>query len=126
MTRRKAIKIAVIAVIVIAAILVYFSYNPSTSKFFPRCIVYTITGFRCPGCGSQRVIHSLLHGDIRAAWGYNAFMVCILPVFIVYLLNDYTKLIPAKVSKILTHRITLLVLLIVVILWFVLRNIFGW
>lgn len=126
MTRSKAIKIALIAVIVIAAIVVYFSYNPSTSKFFPRCIFFTVTGLRCPGCGSQRVIHSLLHGNIGAAWGYNAFMVCVIPVFIIYLLNDYTKIIPPKFRKILTHRVTLLILFVSVVLWFVLRNIFGW
>ncbi|MBR5030206.1 MAG: DUF2752 domain-containing protein [Muribaculaceae bacterium] len=125
MTRKRAIKIAVIAV-VIAVIVLYFSVNPATNKFFPRCIIQSITGYRCPGCGSQRVIHSLLHGDIRAAIGYNAFLVFAIPLIVLYLLNDYTKLIPAKFGKVLTHPATLISLLVAVFLWWVLRNVFGW
>lgn len=125
MTRKRAIKIAVIAV-VIAVIVLYFSVNPATNKFFPRCFMLTITGYRCPGCGSQRVIHSLLHGDIAAAISYNAFLVFAIPLIVLYILNDYTKLIPAKVGKILTHPITLILLVVMVMLWWVLRNVFGW
>ncbi len=30
-----------------------------------------LTGLLCPGCGSQRAIHQLLHGHLAASFQYN-------------------------------------------------------
>lgn len=46
----------------------------------PKCPWYALTGWKCPGCGSQRMIHALLHGDLAAAWTHNAFLLCSLPL----------------------------------------------
>ena len=35
----------------------------------------------CPGCGSQRALHELLHGNLTSALRLNAFVVCSLPLF---------------------------------------------
>lgn len=45
------------------------------------CVFHRITGWQCPGCGVSRMCLSLLHGDLRAAWHYNAAILCLLPVF---------------------------------------------
>ncbi len=37
---------------------------------------------KCPGCGSQRAIHALLHADIQTAFSYNALMVTSIPYLI--------------------------------------------
>lgn len=68
---------AFFAVAVIAA--VYYFVDPSGSRWMPRCMFHTLTGWDCPGCGSQRMIHALLHGDLRAAWHHNAFLLVSLP-----------------------------------------------
>ena len=62
---------------------IYATVSPESSNLFPKCLFLQLTGFRCPGCGSQRVIHSLLTGDISAAFRYNAFMVLMIPYIIV-------------------------------------------
>lgn len=59
---------------------VYYSYNPSLYAFFPQCPFRALTGLPCPGCGSQRAIHCLLHLDVAGAFGYNALLVLSLPV----------------------------------------------
>lgn len=46
---------------------VYFFFDPAGSRLFPRCPFLSLTGLRCPGCGSQRALHSLLHGEIARA-----------------------------------------------------------
>lgn len=56
---------------IIAAIAVLFFYNPTEVSFYPRCPSKLITGYDCPGCGSLRGLHALLHGDFAAAWSYN-------------------------------------------------------
>ena len=41
------------------------------------------TGLKCPGCGFQRAIHSLLHLDFVIDFRFNALLVSSLPVVIV-------------------------------------------
>ncbi|MBE0535989.1 MAG: DUF2752 domain-containing protein [Phycisphaerae bacterium] len=60
-----------------------FAFDPATSGWFPPCLLYAATGLYCPGCGSLRGLHALLHGDILGALDLNAFMVVSLP-FIAY------------------------------------------
>lgn len=51
--------------------------------FFPACPFYSLTGWYCPGCGSQRAFHALLHGHFLQAVKFNVLAVVLLP-FIVY------------------------------------------
>lgn len=78
----KIFKIALISVICGGFFIVYFFYNPSHSSFFLPCPFHSITGLYCPGCGSQRAIHLLLHGDIAGAFRFNPLMVLTLPILI--------------------------------------------
>lgn len=66
----------------ILAGVVYYTLNPTSSSLFPKCPFFVWTGWKCPGCGSQRAVHALLHGDVAAAWGYNALLVVSLPIII--------------------------------------------
>lgn len=77
------IRIALIGAGVAAAVLVYFAFNPLRVSFFPRCPFNVLTGLYCPGCGSQRAFHALLHGRLREAAGYNLLAVIALP-FLLY------------------------------------------
>ncbi len=54
-------------------------FDPATSGIFPPCPVHYLTGWFCPGCGSLRAIHQLLHGHLRAAWAMNPLTVVLLP-----------------------------------------------
>lgn len=42
----------------------FFFLDPNKHVIFPRCVFYSFSGYYCPGCGSQRAIHSLLHLNI--------------------------------------------------------------
>ncbi|MFC7356305.1 DUF2752 domain-containing protein [Jejudonia soesokkakensis] len=42
----------------------------------------TITGFHCPGCGSQRALHQLFHLKFLSAFRLNPFMVLSLPIIL--------------------------------------------
>ena len=66
---------------VIGGILVLlYLFHPSQIFIFPPCLIHSATGYSCPGCGSLRAIHHLLHGDVGAAISLNPLMVVLLPV----------------------------------------------
>lgn len=71
----------------LACALVYLSYlyfgDPTdTNGWFPKCLFYKLTGFKCVGCGTQRAIHCLMHGEVNRALHYNAFVLCVLPWYL--------------------------------------------
>lgn len=66
-------------------------FDPATSRFFPPCPVHYFTGWYCPGCGSLRAVHQLLHGNLQAAWAMNPLTVTLLP-FLGYGLASHAML----------------------------------
>ncbi len=103
---------------------VIFFLSPATSRFFPPCLFHQCTGLYCPGCGSTRMIHSLLHGDIRAAFGYNPLLLLCLPLVVICGL-DWVKLHLTKKPMFAFLKSPLLVwsLAVAVIVFAILRNI---
>ena len=67
-----------------------FCFEPGKSGFFPGCPFRALTGLACPGCGSTRSLHCLLHGQLRAAFEFNPLLILALPFF-VYALVRYTN-----------------------------------
>lgn len=116
----------VVAVVLIVAALVYFYFDPSSSRWFPRCMFLESTGFKCPGCGSQRAIHALLHGHVATAWHFNAMMVVSMPVIAFYLAVSAGKNRWPRFYDTMFSRPVLLSLVILVVLWWVVRNVAGW
>jgi len=64
-------------------------FEPGKSGFFLACPFRKITGFTCPGCGSTRAMHRLIHGDVIAAFQFNPLFVLALPLLF-YVLVRYT------------------------------------
>jgi hypothetical protein len=58
-----------------------FLYDPAVTHIYPRCFFHDVTGLQCPGCGTLRGLHQLLHGHIAAAMRLNPLMVLSLPLF---------------------------------------------
>ena len=101
---------------------VYFVFDPSENGFFPRCPFLLLTGWQCPGCGSQRAIHALLHLDIMEALRMNALFVLALPYVALLLVSEQTrKRWPAFYRLVHNPRLAW-AFLVFVLLWFVGRN----
>jgi hypothetical protein len=62
------------------ALALLFLFEPGRYNFYPRCLFHKTTGLLCPGCGSLRAVHQLLHGHLIAAFHFNAMLVMSLPV----------------------------------------------
>ncbi|MEO6131397.1 MAG: DUF2752 domain-containing protein [Saprospiraceae bacterium] len=54
----------------ILIIILYGSFNPD-QYFFPKCPFHWMTGWLCPGCGSQRALYQVLHGHFMSAMKLN-------------------------------------------------------
>lgn len=78
----KFVKITLMTVVLGGLFFVFYIFNPAQHSFFFPCPFKLITGYHCPGCGSQRAIHQLLHGDVISALRYNPLMVLSLPILI--------------------------------------------
>jgi len=101
----------------------FFFLDPEEQRLFPKCVFHSVTGYYCPGCGSQRAIYSLLHLNIPGVVSNNFLF---LPGMIVVI---YGVVLPAVNRKFgvnypnfLYYKWTPLWILIIVILFAVLRN----
>ena len=65
-------------------------FEPGKTGFFPSCPFRALTGFNCPGCGTTRAVHQLLHGHVVAAFEINPLTILLLPV-LAYALVSFTK-----------------------------------
>jgi len=110
-------------------VFLYSQFNPEDVKYFPKCPVYTFTGYKCPGCGSQRAIHQLLHGNIYSAFKLNPFIILMLPymftgIYIEYI-ADKTHTVTAKIRSILFGKWAIILIGIFMIIYTIARNIAG-
>jgi len=69
-----------------------FFFAPDQYSFYPRCLLYSLTGLQCPGCGGLRATHRLLHGDIAGAFHFNALFVLLLPMLLIFGLGSAVRL----------------------------------
>ena len=77
---KKILSILVIASAIFAIFAILWHNNPEYSPWMPKCWWHALTGTQCPSCGNTRAAYALLHGDWRAAWGYNPFLFLSFPL----------------------------------------------
>jgi len=51
---------------------------PGPHSPYPPCLFHWATGLNCPGCGTLRCLHALLHGNLMTALRCNALTVAVL------------------------------------------------
>jgi hypothetical protein len=103
-----------------AALIFLYVLNPSISRYLPPCPFHALTGFYCPGCGSTRAMHQLLHGHILAAFDLNPLLVISMPFLLyLYLKQTFTKEKPIQPAK----TVWVWYVLAGIIIYGVLRNI---
>ncbi|TCS86554.1 uncharacterized protein DUF2752 [Anseongella ginsenosidimutans] len=98
----------------VIALGLYFAFDPSMAGFFPPCPVKKFTGLECPGCGSQRALHALLHLHFADAFRFNPL------AFTAILFLVYDRL---AGKGPLRHPHAPWIVLVIVILYWMLRNV---
>lgn len=124
----KALKITltVLTAVVAATLTVaYYTFDPASTPFAPRCLFRAITGLECPGCGSQRMIHALLHGDFAAAWRHNAFLMIMLPVLSLLAYASFRRRRHPMLYARLNSPAMIVTLTVLLLGWGIMRNVFD-
>ena len=105
------------AIALLSALAVVYTFSPTEYAFYPRCLIYATTHWLCPGCGSTRALHALLHSDVRSALHYNALFTLVAPVvfgwlgFCCYRVMRYDRLPQLTIPRELTACMVAVVLL---------------
>ncbi len=103
--------------------ILYFIFVKLTHLGLP-CIFNLITGLHCPGCGVSRMFISLAAFDFKAAFGYNAFVMTIGPIGLVFALRHYIIYVLKGYQKSNKFETAMLLIAVVLAVAFgVLRNI---
>jgi Protein of unknown function (DUF2752) len=120
--RRSAVIAAVLAVCAGGAYI--YIFNPVGTDVYPKCPFHTLTGLHCPGCGTVRALHQLLHGNVLAAMRFNPLAVVLLPPVAYGMLSIGLQFVGLKPlpSKFIP-AFWIWTLLAVILLYWVLRNI---
>jgi hypothetical protein len=125
--RREALCVAGVVSAGLAAGATLLIVDPNQPGHYPTCPFLATTGWYCPGCGSLRAVHDLLHGDLAGALARNPMMVLALPYLLLaavtWLLRATGR--PAPRSTSLPAWVIWLILG-GVIAFGVLRNLAGW
>lgn len=125
MTQRRWWIGAGIAAMLVVAAVIYYVYDPATTPF-PRCPFLVLTGWECPGCGSQRAIHSLLHLDIAAAWRYNAMLVLSIPYVVLLVVAEWLgRRRQSRLYRVLNSEVLIWSYFALVVAWWILRNVIN-
>ena len=112
------------ALLAAAGLAMIYALDPRNSGTYPVCPFLGLTGCYCPGCGTLRCLHQLLHGNVVGAFGYNPLAVLSLP-FIVYSYATGAARafrIPAPRPVFVHHRL-IWALFVGIIAFWILRNI---
>lgn len=123
---RRSLVIVLAVVLLLVFGFIYYSLDPSQSGLFPRCLFLELTGYKCPGCGSQRAIHALLHGDVAAAFRYNAMLLVAVPWIGLCLYAESWRVRNPRLYLRLNASRIIWLFLALVLIWWLLRNIFNW
>ena len=118
--------LAVAALLGAAALFAVYRYDPAEVSFFPPCVFRALTGFLCPGCGATRALHHLLHGDVAGAFRLNAMLLFLGPVLTVTTLVELRAVASGSAAPRLVNQPWFAWTVVVLIVgWGVLRNVFG-
>lgn len=110
----------------IGAIILYI-IDPVNCRLTPKCPIKFLTGLNCPGCGFQRSVHALLHGQLLTAISFNYWFVYAIPYALLFLIQRWFLKGKWKdfIGQIIENRYVVNFYIISFMTWFVIRNIYN-
>ena len=121
---KRSYKILTIFTAVLVLGTVYLIFDPAETFWMPKCPIHTLTGLDCPGCGSQRAFHSLLHGDLAGAARTNALLLLFIPLIAVMGIGEINRNRWPRFYRFMVSPPMVYGLLAVMVIWTIVRNIF--
>jgi hypothetical protein len=125
--RRLAQPVAVASLTASACAVVWLADPTTPGGLLPVCPATALLGIDCPGCGSLRMLYSMLHGEAFAAMRYNAVgLVAIALLIWSFAAWTYGRFVGRRIRSWQHYRWSAAIALVVTVVWFVVRNLnFG-
>lgn len=118
---QRAVLLLTLSAAVVVLVLLH-RHDPATVDL-PACTFHRLTGWHCPGCGSMRATHHLLHGHVLKAFAHNALLMA--APFILGLQYLWWRL-RHNGYRPFVDRTRLLGWLGLVVAWALVRNLVNW
>lgn len=77
----------IILVLLVAGAVCWLALPGSEHRYIV-CPFHWLTGWDCPLCGGQRLVHELLHGRLCAAFSHNPLLFVSLPLVVLWLFRQ--------------------------------------
>lgn len=124
--RERLKKIGIGCTVLITVGLAYFLICNKIGFGIP-CFFHQITGLKCPGCGISRMCISLLKGDVYSAFLYNRGVMLMSPFIIYFVIKEFYLYVRYNDFTLKNwERVLAIVLIIILIIFGLLRNIWSW
>ena len=124
LNNERILKLILAPIAICVALFVLFVVNPANSGIFPPCPFHRLTGLYCPGCGSLRAVHQLLHGNLLTAFSLNPLLIFSLILLTFWFISCGVIAMGNRslpMATIPSYGIWLI--LIIIVLFWILRNI---
>jgi len=117
-TADNLLKIVIICILFISILANFFEMNFFYKEENSFCVFHRITGYKCPGCGMTRAFLAIGRFKLLEAFKYNIFSIPLFMVMLIYILGGKETFVKIKKNNFL-----IFVLLLLVISYWILRNI---
>jgi hypothetical protein len=126
-TRALAAPLGVAAVAASGCVFLWLANPTVPGGIIPVCPTKALLGIDCPGCGSMRMVYSVLHLDVPSALHYNAVgFVAVVMLVWAFGAWTYGRVVGRRVISWQHLRWSAPTVLAVTLAWFVVRNLgFG-
>lgn len=117
---------------ILILLLVFYFFDPTQWAIFPRCMWNQLTGTHCPGCGGQRALYDLAHGNILSALSHNPLLFILGPITLYWFSLDAGLKLGRRtwVARLYTEKGAPFMILGIIVGFWVLRNLpwmpFSW
>ncbi len=121
------IRLIVAIALLLGAMALYFLFDPTYSVVAPKCLFHLLTGYDCPSCGVQRVIHALLHLEVERAFWLNPFLFVVAPYIVLLIVTAFFRGgVFGRVRQYVQHRVVVYSYIALYFIWWVVRNTDWW
>lgn len=123
-------RVGLVFLVAVGAAIWFFYGAVLPNVEFPPCVVDSLLGVYCPGCGGTRAMYALLHGQLLQSLWYHPLVLYTVVIYGSFMLtHTLEKLTKGKLIRGLRfHNWYLYGAMIVVIVNCILKNLlrFGW
>ncbi|WP_296928820.1 DUF2752 domain-containing protein [Porphyromonas sp.] len=122
-SRHNKALLALLGCMLVGGVVLYL-YSPESLRI-PRCPFLQLTGWQCPGCGSLRGIHALLHGNIVRVLQLNVMLIPALLYLALLVMLELTRPHSVRAERLyrrFSGRIASWIIFVLIVVWGIGRN----